>query len=48
MLNVEKIKEMKIFSKQVQMEVVKMIAGLGIWGARYLLRTFWRCFTVIR
>lgn len=30
MLNVEKIREMKIFSKRVQMEVVKMIAGLGI------------------
>lgn len=30
MQNVEKIKEMKIFSRRIQMEVVKMIAGLGI------------------
>lgn len=30
MLSTEKIREMKIFSKQIQMEVVKMIAGLGV------------------
>ena len=30
MLNVEKIREMNIFSRRIQMEVVKMIAGLGI------------------
>ena len=30
MLSAEKIREMKVFSKQVQMEVVKMIAGLGV------------------
>lgn len=30
MLNADKIREMKIFSKRVQMEVVKMIASLGV------------------
>ena len=30
MLSTEKIREMKIFFKQIQMEVVKMIAGLGV------------------
>lgn len=30
MLSTEKVREMKVFSKHIQMEVVKMIAGLGV------------------
>ena len=50
MLNVEKIREMKIFSRRIQMEVVKMIAGLGmdIWEVRCLSQICSRCFTVTR